>query len=124
MIFDQFIEVKIYNITATDNSDIMTEVLDARGLLIGSPTLNNGMFPTVAGFLQYLKGLKPPAKVAQAFGSYGWNAKRTMEQVNINLKEAMIPEILDPITFNFIPDPEELESCVKAGMEFAKKIKS
>ena len=118
------VEVKIYNITNTDNSDIMTEVLDARGLLIGSPTLNNGMFPTVAGFLTYLKGLKPPAKVARAFGSYGWNAKKTMEQVNTMLKEAMIPEILDPITYNFIPDPEELENCVKAGIEFAKKIKS
>ncbi len=118
------VEVKIYNLTNTDNSDIMTEVLDARGLLIGSPTLNNGMYPTVAKFLTYLKGLKPPAKYAQAFGSYGWNAKRTMEQVNTNIKEALIPEILDPITYNFVPDPEELENCVKAGMEFAKKIKS
>ena len=121
---EEGVEVKIYNLTLTDNSDVMTEVLDARGLLIGSPTLNNGMFPSVAGFLAYLKGLKPPAKYAAAFGSYGWNAKRTMEQVNTNLKEAMIPEILEPITYNFIPDPDELEKCKEFGREFAKKIKS
>ncbi|MHA1266885.1 MAG: FprA family A-type flavoprotein [Candidatus Helarchaeota archaeon] len=117
------VEVKIFNLTLTDNSDIMTEILDARGLLIGSPTINMGMFPTVGGFLTYLKGLKPPAKFAQAFGSYGWNGRRTMEAINTNLKEAMIPEILEPITFNFIPDPEELEKCVDYGREFARKIR-
>ncbi|MHA1132005.1 MAG: FprA family A-type flavoprotein [Candidatus Helarchaeota archaeon] len=117
------VEAKLYNLTFTDNSDIMTEVLDARGLLIGSPTLNMGIFPTVAAFLTYLKGLKPPAKVAAAFGSYGWNGKRTMEQVNTYLKDALIPEILEPLSFNFIPDPEDLESCVTFGRDFAKKIK-
>jgi anaerobic nitric oxide reductase flavorubredoxin len=118
------VEVKIYNLTLTDTSDIMTEVLDARGLLIGSPTLNNGLFPSVAGFLTYLKGLKPPAKIACAFGSFGWNPKRTMEQLNANLQEAMIPEILEPINYNFIPDPAELARCTDFGKEFAKKIKS
>jgi len=120
---EEGVEVKIYNLTLTDNSDIMTEVLDARGLLIGSPTINNGMFPTVGGFLTYLKGLKPPAKYACAFGSYGWNSKNTMKQINANLKEAMIPEILEPITFNFTPDPEELDKCKEFGKVFAKKIK-
>lgn len=118
------VEVKLFNLTLTDISDILTEVLDSRGLLIGTPTINNGMFPTVAGFLTYLKGLKPPVKLAQAFGSYGWNAKRSMEQVNENLKEAMIPEILEPITYNFVPDPAEIQKCVDAGAEFAKRIKS
>lgn len=121
---EEGVEVKIYNLTNTDNSDIMTEVLDARGLLIGSPTLNNGVFPTVAGFLTYLKGLKPPANFAAAFGSFGWNSKRTMEQINLDLKDAMIPEILDPITYNFIPDLSELEKCKDFAKEFAKKVKS
>ncbi len=117
------VEAKLYNLTLTDYSDILTEVLDTRGLLIGSPTLNNGMFPTVAGFLAYLKGLKPPAKYAAAFGSYGWNPKRTMDEVNNLLKDALIPEILEPITYNFIPDPEELERCREFGKDFAQKIK-
>jgi flavorubredoxin len=121
---EEGVEVKLYNLTLTDYSDILTEVLDTRGLLIGSPTLNNGMFPTVAGFLAYLKGLKPPTKYAAAFGSYGWNAKRTMDEINNNLKDALIPEIPEPITYNYIPDPEELEKCKEFGKEFAKKIKS
>ncbi|MFX1294714.1 MAG: FprA family A-type flavoprotein [Promethearchaeota archaeon] len=121
---EEGVQVKLFNLTMTDNSDIITDVLDARGLLIGSPTINNGMFPSVGGFLTYLKGLKPPAKYAAAFGSFGWNSKNTMAQIRKNLEEAGIPDILEPITYNFIPDPEELEKCKEFGKEFAKKIKS
>ncbi|MHA1381823.1 MAG: FprA family A-type flavoprotein [Candidatus Helarchaeota archaeon] len=118
------VEARIYNLTLSDKSDIIKEVLDSRGILIGTPTLNNGMFPTVAGFLTYLKGLKPPAKVAGAFGSYGWSPKGGQEAVIEELKEAKIPEIMEPIKYQFVPDPEELEKCVEYGREFAKKLKS
>ncbi len=117
------VEAKLYNLTLTDHSDIMKEVLDSRGLLVGTPTLNNGMFPTVGGFLIYLKGLKPPAKVAGAFGSFGWSPTGGVEAVMEELKEAKIPEIIEPIKFQFVPDPEELNKCIEYGREFAKKLK-
>lgn len=121
---EEGVEVKLFNLTLSDKSDVMTEVLDARGLLIGTPTLNNGVFPSVAEFLCYLKGLKPPAQVAAPFGSFGWNSKRTMEDVTAYLKDAMIPEILEPISYQFIPDPSELEKCKEFGKQFAEKIKT
>ena len=117
------IEVKVFQLTGTDLSDIITDVLDARGILIGTPTINNGMFPSVGGFLTYLKGLRPPTKIALPFGSFGWNSKNAMDQVIANLEEARIPEILEPVTYNFVPDPEELDKCKEIGREFAKKIK-
>ncbi|MHA1270651.1 MAG: FprA family A-type flavoprotein [Candidatus Helarchaeota archaeon] len=117
------VEVKIYNLSATDKSDIIKEVLDSRGLAIGTPTLNNGMFPTVGGFLTYLKGLRPPAKVAGAFGSYGWSPKGGVEEVMKELENARIPEIIPPIKSQFIPDPEELKDCIDWGRRLAKRIK-
>ncbi len=53
-------------------SEIMPAFLDAKYVLIGNPTLNNQLFPRVAGFLTYMKGLGPKNKTALAFGSYGW----------------------------------------------------
>ena len=53
-------------------SDIMPDFLDAKYVLIGNPTLNNQLFPRVAGFVTYMKGLAPKNKTALAFGSYGW----------------------------------------------------
>ena len=117
------VEALIYNLTTTDKSDTIKEVLDARGILVGTPTLNNGMFPSVGGFLTYLKGLKPPAKLASTFGSYGWSPKGGQELALEELKEAKIPEILEPIKYQFVPDPEELEKCIEFGRTFAKKLK-
>lgn len=53
-------------------SDIMTLVLQAKYVAVGSPTLNMTMMPTVASFLCYLRGLAPKGRVGLAFGSYGW----------------------------------------------------
>jgi len=35
------------HIRSSHRSDIITEVLDAKAIVVGSPTLNNGIFPTV-----------------------------------------------------------------------------
>ena len=52
----------------------MIDFLDAKYVLIGSPTLNNQLFPRVAAFVTYMHGLQPKNKRAMAFGSYGWKA--------------------------------------------------
>lgn len=69
---DAGIPVAKYCLGVTHISDIMTEILDAEYVLVGTPTLNNQIFPRVAGFLTYMKGLAPKGKKGLAFGSYGW----------------------------------------------------
>ena len=79
-IVEAFIEcgipARLFDLKVNHISDIMTEVLSAKYVAVGSPTLNNGMMPTVASFLCYLKGLSPrggwPGRAAIPFGSYGW----------------------------------------------------
>ncbi len=71
---DAGIEVQKYCLGLTHISEVMTEVLDAEYVLVGTPTLNNQIFPRVAGFLTYMKGLQPKNKKGLAFGSYGWRA--------------------------------------------------
>lgn len=60
------------NLETTSIADVMLRILDAKYVAVGSPTLNNEIFPRVAAFLAYLKGLAPKNKRALAFASYGW----------------------------------------------------
>ncbi|MBP7460030.1 MAG: FprA family A-type flavoprotein [Candidatus Delongbacteria bacterium] len=90
-------------------SDIMTEVLTARYLMIGSPTLNNTMLPTVASFLTYLRGLAPKNRKAAAFGSYGWSGQ-SIAQVEEILKACNFDIMTDMIRVKYIPDAQELKS--------------
>ncbi|MFC1998575.1 FprA family A-type flavoprotein [Chloroflexota bacterium] len=116
------VEVKLYNLTQTCKSDVIKEVLDAKAVLIGSPTLNNGMFPTVAAFLCYLKGLKPKNKIGAAFGSYGW-AGGAVKQAQQELELAGVEIIDSGLNFKFVPDKSEIDKCVQFGKEIAGKIR-
>jgi len=109
------------HLRAWHRSDVLTEVLDAGAILIGSPTLNNGLFPTVSDFLTYLKGLKPQNKVAAAFGSHGWSG----EAVKLMTKELeeMKFKVVDPgLRIQFVPDKEGLEACRELAKKIAKEL--
>jgi len=67
------IPVTLRNLKHYHLSDVAGEILDAKYIAIGSPTLNNTMLPTVSAFVMYIKGLRPTNKYGYIFGSYGWN---------------------------------------------------
>ena len=71
-IMDEGVKVEIVKLRSAHMSDAVTKILGASAFVVGSPTLNNGVFPTVAGFMSYLKGLKPQVRKGATFGSYGW----------------------------------------------------
>jgi len=121
-ITNEGVEVKLFKLTGSDTSEIIKEVLTAKAILVGSPTLNNGMFPTVAGFLEYMRGLRPKGKIGAAFGSYGWG-KGAVRGIEEMLQKTKI-EVLDAnLEFQFVPDKEELQRCVEFGSSVAKQVK-
>jgi flavorubredoxin len=102
-------------------SDIMTEVLDTGAIIVGSPTINNGLFPTVSDFLTYMKGLKPKNKIAAAFGSYGWSGE-AVKLITSDL-EAMKFDIIEPgVRIQYVPDKEGIEACYELGRNIAEKL--
>jgi anaerobic nitric oxide reductase flavorubredoxin len=117
------VEVKLYRLPFSDNGDIIGEMLETKGLIVGSATINNGVLPTVAPFLREMEGLRPKNKLAAAFGSYGWGggAAVTIEK---SLKSAGMELVTPPITVKWVPDKTELQKCYEYGQEFARKIKA
>jgi flavorubredoxin len=116
-IFREGVSVKPIHIRSSHRSDIMTEVLDAKAIVVGSPTLNNGMFPTVSDTLTYMKGLKPKNKIGAAFGSYGWSGE-SIKLVQAELT-AMKFDIIEPnLRIQYVPD----DAGIEASVEFGRKI--
>lgn len=111
------IEVKLMSLRKYHRSDVMTEVLDAGAVIVGSPTLNNGLFPTVSDFLTYMKGLKPQNKIGAAFGSYGWSGEAA-ELVNQVLAEMQFNMLTPGLRVQFVPESKGIGSC----HDFAGKI--
>ena len=116
------IPVTIRNLNDTHISDIITEVLTSKVICLGSPTLNNGMMPTMGGFLTYLKGLRPRNKTGFVFGSYGWGGQAVKEiEKTIEPLSWQYPE--DSVNINYIPEEKDLENMKKIGKKLGEKIK-
>jgi flavorubredoxin len=116
------IGVRMRNLKTTHISDIITDVLHSKGVVIGSPTLNNGMLPTVGSFLTYLRGLRPRKRIGFAFGSYGWGgqAVKEIEEVMAQLNWELP---LSGLNVRWIPDDEDFERAEKIGRELAEAIR-
>jgi flavorubredoxin len=118
---EENVEVRPMHLRSIHRSDIMTEVLDAGALVIGSPTLNNGLFPTVADFLSYLKGLRPQNKIGAAFGSYGWSGE-AVKLIHDEL-EGMKFRIVDPgLKIQYVPDEKGIAACDEWGKKIAQAL--
>ncbi len=105
-----------YDLKFTPLSDIVTDIFTSKYLIVGSPTINNQMMPTVAQFLNYIKGLRPVNHKGFAFGSYGWGGQ-SIALVEDELKAAGIEIILEKIRIANVPTFEQLEEITKNILE-------
>jgi len=118
---EEGVEVQIMNAHVNHRSDIITEILDARALVLGSPTLNNNILPRMADVLTYLKGLRPKDKFAASFGSFGWSGE-AVKHLNGYI-EAMGLELVDEgVKTKNVPDHEALALSVELGRKIGRKV--
>lgn len=120
-IADSGVEVVVRSMKATHRSDIAKDLLDCGAVAVGSPTINNNMFPTLAEVLSYLKGLKPLNKVGTVFGSYGWSGEAA-RQIAAILDDMKIEQVGEPIRAQYVPDNDVLDQCYARGEELAKRL--
>ncbi len=119
---DEGVECKVIKLRATPMSVAIKEFWKSRGALIGTPTLNNIMYPSVAHFLTHLRGLRPKNRIVGAFGSYGWGGGAVKEAYEDFKRMGL--EIFDPgLQILYKPSFEDETKCYEFGREFAKKVK-
>ena len=114
-------EARLLHLRSNHRSDIIEEMLEAKGILLGSPTLNNGMFPTLGDFITYMKGLRPKGKIFGLFGSHGWGGG-AIKEMRKTLEESKFEVWEKELGIQYLPDAEELKSAIQFGREFAKKV--
>jgi len=105
------IKTQMFSLQHNHISDIMTDLMNAKYICVGSPTLNNNILPTVSAFLTYIKGLAPKNRIGLAFGSFSWN-EQSVNIVNDILKSCGF-QMLEPIKAQYIPDKIALDNIVK-----------
>jgi flavorubredoxin len=118
------IETLVRHVRKNPQSDLIYDLMDAKYIAVGSPTLNNNMMPTIAGFFCYLRGLNPRDLNFIVFGSYGWGGQG-VTHADRDLEEMGFTRIMNPIRIQYRPSDEQrltLKNDVKNALkEFQSK---
>ncbi|MHB1019678.1 MAG: FprA family A-type flavoprotein [Coriobacteriia bacterium] len=117
------VEVSVYDLADSPVGHITFELLEAKALVLGSPTLHHGMLFRVAGYLQYLAGLKPTGRIAATFGSYGWS-KGAEKQMRARLEEIGFEMPVDDFLMKFRPEAEDFAAVAEWATKLADEVKA
>ncbi|MBD3175749.1 MAG: FprA family A-type flavoprotein [Armatimonadia bacterium] len=112
---------KLMPLGGTHRSDVATEVLTAGALVVGSPTLNKTLYPTVADVLAYLTGLTPKNLVGGAFGSHGWGGQGSAH-VKEALEKMKVDLVAEELKIQYVPDGDGLAQCRAWGKTIADAL--
>ncbi len=119
---DPTVAVKLFNVARSDKNDVITEIFKAKAILVGSPTINQGILSALAAILEEIKGLKFKNKKAAAFGCYGWSGE-AIKIISDKLKEGGFQLLNDGIREKWNPNTESVDNCIRFGKDIALNLK-
>lgn len=117
------IPYKMFHMAVSDRNDVIAEVFKAKAIIIGSPTFNQGLLPSISPILEELKGLKFQNKVSAAFGAYGWSGEAVglIEEI---LSRSKIPIVAESVRAKWQPKADDLARCRELGGKVGQVIKA
>lgn len=113
--------VKIYDVSKTHLSYLLADIWRYEGIILGSCTYNNALFPLMHTLVTTLKNQKMKNHTLAVFGSYSWagGALKTLkafaEESGYDLVEATVES-------KGSPTEEEFKKCKEIGYEMADRI--
>lgn len=118
------VAVRVYKESETSSALIMSELLNAKALLVGSGCYNNEIASNISGFLTKLSTCHIKNKKALGFGSYGW-FRNTTAQINERLQACGFELLSDQLLAqNYTPSQDDLSALEALGQEIANSIKN
>lgn len=120
---DKDVDFKLFHMALSDRNDVIAEIFQAKAIVIGSPTLNNGLLPTITPILEDCKGLRFQNKIGAAFGSYGWSGE-SVKIIEDHFEACKIPIVTEGVKAKWQPTAEDLKACRTLGHQVGEAIRS
>jgi anaerobic nitric oxide reductase flavorubredoxin len=112
---------QVFHMALSDRNDVITEVFKAKAVIVGSPTFNQGVLPTISPILEDLKGLKFQNKIGAAFGSYGWSGE-AVKIIEEHLTRCKIQPVAEGVRAKWQPNSDDLVRCRELGQKVAQVV--
>lgn len=115
------VDILMYNLVTADMNEVLSEINQCSGLLLGSPTLLSDTLPQIWTILTSLNPVIHKGLSASCFGSYGWSGE-ALKNINERYKQLKFNVVCEPLGIVFRPSEENLKSAYDFGLEFANKV--
>jgi len=115
------IRVALHEATVVDLGELAADLVEARAVVLGAPTVLNGLHPLALTAAYLVKALKPPAKYGVYVGSYGWGGG-ALKQVQELLGPTNI-ELVGAYECKGRPSAADMQAVEQLGEQLAARIK-
>lgn len=113
-------QAELVELTQTPVAEVVEKLEQARGFLLGSPTILAEALPPVWTLLSYLNPVVHGGKYAAVFGSYGWSGE-AFAHLEERLKQLRIT-VMPALKVRFKPSPAQLAEAEQAGRRLVEQI--
>ena len=113
--------VRVLDASRVHVSYLIREAWKRKGLIIGAPTYDGGIFPPLERLLRMLERKRLKGRVVGVFGSYGWHGgavRKLVEQA-----EKLGWQVVGEAGFQGAPTPEDLAAGEALGREVARHVR-
>jgi len=115
-------KIKIMNVSKTHISYIINEIWRYKGLILGSSTYNQGLFPYMESLVQWLSHTNIKNHVLGIFGTYGWSGGGVSTIVKYN-EQMKWPLVAEPVEARLSAKEEDFKKLSELAKAMAKEIK-
>ncbi len=122
ILLEEGIETKVYSLPVSDMANIAGDLVDSRAIVLGSPTVLNGLHPQALYAASLVKVLRPPAKYAAVLSSFGWSGGAVKQALEI-LGPTKI-EVVGAVDVNGRPTAEDLKKVEELARSLVEKVRS
>jgi flavorubredoxin len=115
------LEVSLHNLVYADLGDVARDLVDSRGIVLGTPTVLGGMHPLAIYAAHLVKALRPPLQYGAVLSSYGWGGGAVKQAAEILQPTKM--EVVGAVEINGPPTDEAYAEIAELGRRIAGKVK-
>ncbi len=101
--------------------ELEARIIEADGILVGSPTINQNTLMPVYKLFALINPLRDKGKFGGAFGSYGWSGEST-KIILENLRLLKLKTFPESGAFKFAPGSYKADMLIDFGRKFAVKF--
>lgn len=115
------VDILMYNLVTSDINEVLSEINQCSGLLLGSPTLLADTLPQIWTILTSLNPVIHKGLSVSCFGSYGWSGE-ALKNITERYNQLKLNIVSEPLGIIFKPSENNLKDAYNFGLDFAKKV--